>query len=106
MVGAHVGFEGVAYRAGSARTSPGPAVIVTPYLQPELVAEFPSTAGCVADVGGTLSHAAIVARELGYPVMVLPGSTETIRDGDWIAVAPDGAIQLRRPSKSREPSRP
>ena len=45
-------------------------------------------------MGGALSHAAIVARELDYPVLVLPGCFETIADGDLVEVAADGSMEL------------
>lgn len=47
----------------------------------------------VIDVGGVLSHGAIVARELGIPgVINVRNGTREIRDGDRIRV--DGAKGL------------
>ena len=41
----------------------------------------------VVDIGGQLSHAAVVARELGVPCVMNTGSgTRTLRDGDQIRV--------------------
>jgi pyruvate,water dikinase len=98
MVGAPVAFEGVARFEGSGAGSGGSVseVLVTSFLKPELVARFPRCSGCITEVGGTLSHAAIVAREMGFPVLVLPGSTTTLRDGDRIEVRADGTIRLER----------
>jgi pyruvate,water dikinase len=51
---------------------------------------FPRAAAVVTDVGAPLSHAAIVARELGIPAVVGCGDATTrIRTGDRIRV--DGA---------------
>lgn len=51
---------------------------------------FPRAAAVVTDVGAPLSHAAIVARELGIPAVVGCGNaTGLIRDGDRLRV--DGA---------------
>lgn len=46
--------------------------------------------GVVTETGGTLSHAAIVARERGIPaVLAVDGATTVLRDGVTITV--DGA---------------
>jgi phosphoenolpyruvate synthase/pyruvate phosphate dikinase len=48
---------------------------------------FPVAAGIVTDVGAPLSHAAIVARELGIPAVVGCGNaTMVIRTGDVVRV--------------------
>jgi rifampicin phosphotransferase len=48
---------------------------------------FPRAAAVVTDVGAPLSHAAIVARELGIPAVVGCGSATTrLRTGDWVRV--------------------
>ena len=48
---------------------------------------FPRAAAVVTDVGAPLSHAAIVARELGIPAVVGCGNATTrLRSGDRIRV--------------------
>jgi pyruvate,water dikinase len=48
---------------------------------------FPRAAAVVTDVGAPLSHAAIVARELGIPAVVGCGSATTrLRTGDRVLV--------------------
>ena len=48
---------------------------------------FPRAAAVVTDVGAPLSHAAIVARELGIPAVVGAGNaTARLRDGDRVRV--------------------
>jgi pyruvate,water dikinase len=48
---------------------------------------FPRAAAVVTDVGAPLSHAAIVARELGIPAVVGCGNaTMRIATGDWLRV--------------------
>jgi phosphohistidine swiveling domain-containing protein len=48
------------------------------------------SAAIVVDIGGMVSHAAVVARELGIPAVVNTRcGTELLRDGDWVRV--DGA---------------
>jgi pyruvate,water dikinase len=48
---------------------------------------FPRAAAVVTDVGGSLSHAAIVARELGIPAVVGCGdATSRLKTGDLVLV--------------------
>jgi pyruvate,water dikinase len=48
---------------------------------------FPRAAAVVTDVGAPLSHAAIVARELGIPAVVGCGNaTMRVHTGDWLRV--------------------
>jgi pyruvate,water dikinase len=98
MVSVARGFRGEVRRVDE---DPPPAlhggeVLLTRYLEPRLAGWFPLGAGCIADHGGSLSHAAIVARELGRPVLILPGSTGTLRDGDHVVVEADGTITVTR----------
>ncbi|SDM38750.1 PEP/pyruvate-binding domain-containing protein [Actinomyces ruminicola] len=66
-------------------------VLVCPFTDPSWTPLFSLAAGVVADAGGPLSHAAIVAREYGIPaVLGADGATAGIRDGDLIEV--DGSV--------------
>jgi pyruvate,water dikinase len=48
---------------------------------------FPRAAAIVTDIGGALSHAAIVARELGIPAVVgCSDATMHLRTGDRVRV--------------------
>ncbi|HZE38225.1 MAG TPA: PEP/pyruvate-binding domain-containing protein [Stackebrandtia sp.] len=54
---------------------------------------FPRAAAVVTDIGATLSHAAIVARELGIPAVVGCGNaTGRLRDGDRVRVNGDTGV--------------
>lgn len=51
---------------------------------------FPSAGGILVERGSTLSHSAVVARELGIPAVVgIPGLTKILRMGDRVRM--DGA---------------
>jgi pyruvate,water dikinase len=48
---------------------------------------FAIASGVITEVGGILSHGAIVAREYGIPaVMSIPNATNKIKDGQTITV--------------------
>lgn len=65
-------------------------ILITRATTPSYNALLPLLSGIVTDRGGTLSHAALVAREYGIPAVVGTGNaTELIRDGARIRV--DGA---------------
>jgi len=71
----------------------GPVILVTPVTDPVWSSLFLRFAAVVTEMGGILSHAAIVAREYGIPIVVsLPEATCRIQDGQRIRV--DGAAGL------------
>lgn len=60
-------------------------ILVVPYADSGWAPLLAQSGGLVADVGGRLSHGAIVAREYGIPaVMNLQNATSTLRDGQTI----------------------
>jgi pyruvate,water dikinase len=63
---------------------------------------FLVAAGIVTELGGPLSHAAVVAREFGVPSVVnVVGATRAIRTGDLLRVDGDrGIVTLERPPLS------
>ena len=65
---------------------------------------FPRAAAVVTDVGAPLSHAAIVARELGIPAVVGCGSATTrLRTGDWVRVdGGQGTVEILGARESTE----
>ena len=71
-------------------------ILVCTYTDPEWTPLFALAAGVVVDTGGTLSHAAIVAREYGIPAVLATGdATLKLKDGDMILVnASDGTVSI------------
>ena len=59
---------------------------------------FPRAAAVVTDVGAPISHAAIVARELGIPAVVGCGNaTMRLHSGDWVRVdGGKGTVEVLR----------
>jgi pyruvate,water dikinase len=62
-------------------------ILVCPVTNPTWSPLFQRIAAAVSDIGGSMSHAAIVAREFGMPAVVGTGTaTQRIRDGQRIRV--------------------
>jgi phosphohistidine swiveling domain-containing protein len=62
-------------------------ILVAPLTNPVWTPLFAIAGGLVTDVGGILSHGAIVAREYGIPaVMSVSGATEQLVDGQLVTV--------------------
>lgn len=70
------------------RMEPGD-VLVTPTTTPAFNAVLAIAGGLVVEEGGLVSHAAVMARELGIPAVVgVPGAVDTIVDGATVEVDP------------------
>ena len=62
-------------------------ILVAPITAPSWAPVFPRIQACVTDIGGMMSHAAIVCREYGVPAVTGTGfGTDTIKTGDRIRV--------------------
>jgi phosphohistidine swiveling domain-containing protein len=60
-------------------------IVVLPTMEPTLTPIFPLVGGLVTEMGGLLSHAAILAREYGLPAVVgVHDATRRLRDGDRV----------------------
>ncbi|MFD7298190.1 rifamycin-inactivating phosphotransferase [Streptomyces sp. NPDC059897] len=71
-------------------------ILVTAYTDPSWSPLFVAVAGLVTEVGGLMTHGAVVAREYGLPAVVgVAGATRLIRDGQRIRVhGTDGYVEL------------
>jgi pyruvate,water dikinase len=62
-------------------------ILVAPLTNPVWTPLFAIASGVITEVGGILSHGAIVAREYGIPaVMSVPGATVQVSDGQKITI--------------------
>jgi len=62
-------------------------ILVAPTTSPSWAPAFSKIGACVTDVGGVMSHAAIVCREYGMPAVVGTGhATKIIQSGQMIEV--------------------
>lgn len=77
--------------------SPGD-ILVVQNCEPYWALYFPLIAGFIAECGGTLSHAAILAREYQIPaVSGITAATKTIKSGDLVAIDGEkGTVMIKR----------
>ncbi|MCK6432533.1 MAG: PEP-utilizing enzyme, mobile region [Burkholderiaceae bacterium] len=73
-------------------------ILVAPTTSPSWAPAFAKIGACVTDVGGVMSHAAIVCREYGMPAVVGTGhATKIIKTGMLLRVdGSTGAITIAR----------
>jgi pyruvate,water dikinase len=71
-------------------------ILVTAYTDPGWTPAFLAIKGLVTEVGGLMTHGAVIAREYGLPAVVgVEHATRLIRDGQRIRVhGTDGYIEL------------
>ncbi|MEV4197105.1 rifamycin-inactivating phosphotransferase [Micromonospora globbae] len=71
-------------------------ILVTAYTDPSWTALFVAVAGLVTEVGGLMTHGAVIAREYGLPAVVgVVDATRRIRDGQRIRVhGTDGYVEI------------
>jgi len=68
-------------------------ILVCPVTAPSWAPVFGKIGAAVSDIGGTMSHAAIVAREYGMPAVVGTGmATKRIKTGQRIRVDGDAGV--------------
>jgi len=71
-------------------------ILVTAYTDPSWTPAFVAIKGLVTEVGGLMTHGAVIAREYGLPAVVgVDRATRLIRDGQRIRVhGTDGYIEI------------
>ena len=68
------------------RIQPGD-ILVCKQFRPAWTSVFSRVAGVAVELGGTLSHGSILAREYGVPMVInVPQLCANVHDGDWITV--------------------
>lgn len=71
-------------------------ILVTPFTDPGWTPLFVSIKGLVTEVGGLMTHGAVIAREYGLPAVVgVENATKLIKDGQRIRVhGTEGYIEI------------
>jgi pyruvate,water dikinase len=69
-------------------------IIVTAVIDPGMASVFGLAGGVIADMGGTLSHGAIIVREYGIPAVVnVAHATSVLKDGERVKLnATEGLV--------------
>jgi phosphohistidine swiveling domain-containing protein len=84
--GVSEGIARVIRSPAGARLDPG-EVLVAPSTDPGWTPLFLTASALVMEMGGMMSHGAVVAREYGIPAVVgVPDATERIRTGEHVVV--------------------
>ena len=93
----------VILRMAEADLEPGD-ILVTAYTDPSWTPLFVTVAGLVTEVGGLMTHGAVIAREYGLPAVVgVQHATRLIRDGQRIRVhGTEGYIEILEPAEGRD----
>jgi len=62
-------------------------ILVAPYTDPGWTPLLSLAAGLVTEVGGLMTHGAVVAREYGIPAVVaVDNATKILKDGQYVRV--------------------
>jgi pyruvate,water dikinase len=71
-------------------------ILVTSFTDPSWTPLFVSIKGLVTEVGGLMTHGAVIAREYGLPAIVgVENATDLIKDGETIRVnGTDGYVEV------------
>jgi len=71
-------------------------ILVTAFTDPSWTPAFPLVSALVTEVGGLMTHGAVIAREYGLPAVVgVEHATRLIADGQRIRVhGADGYVEL------------
>ena len=79
-------------------------ILVARFTNPAWTPLFPIAGGIITEVGGWLSHAAIVAREYGVTAIVgVKGVLDTLEDGELLRLCADGGVErIRRERRSED----
>ncbi|HZG38333.1 MAG TPA: glycerol-3-phosphate acyltransferase [Nodosilinea sp.] len=84
----------------------GPFILVVPYTDAGWAPLLARAQGLIAEVGGRLSHGAIVAREYGIPaVMDITNATQRLHTGQWVRLDGEtGTVEVLEPPSSELPA--
>jgi pyruvate,water dikinase len=79
-----------------------PFILVVPYTDAGWTPLLARAKGLIAEVGGRLSHGAIIAREYGIPaVMDVAHATDRLHDGQWVRLnGQSGLVEVIEPPLS------
>lgn len=79
----------------AAEVDPGD-ILITTFTDPSWTPLFVAISGLVTEIGGLMTHGAVIAREYGLPAVVgVANATQLVRDGQRIRVnGTDGVVEI------------
>jgi pyruvate,water dikinase len=91
----------------SMETGDSPFILVVPYTDAGWAPLLARAKGLIAEVGGRLSHGAIIAREYGIPaVMDVTNATRRLHTGQWVRLDGErGTVEVLDPPDDQPPLR-
>lgn len=94
-VGTVEGIARVVLRLEDAKLNSG-EILIAPYTDPGWTPLFISIKGLITEVGGTMTHGSVVAREYGIPAVVgIDNATKIIKDDSLIRVdGTEGFVEI------------
>lgn len=89
------GYAKVVLHPEEAKLNPG-EIMIAPFTDPGWTPLFHSAKALVMEVGGMMTHGAVVAREYGIPAVVgIDNATEILKDGTYIRIdGSEGYVQI------------
>lgn len=83
----------------AAGMAPG-TILVSPVVGPSWGPLYSLAGGLIVEMGGTLSHGAILAREYGLPAVTnIPGATRALKTGDRVLLNANIGVVWRAPER-------
>jgi pyruvate,water dikinase len=82
-------------------------ILVLPVVGPSWGPLYSVAGGLIIEMGGNLSHGAILAREYGLPAVTnIPGATRALRSGDRVFLNANTGIIWRAPERPQRAAVP
>jgi pyruvate,water dikinase len=78
-------------------------ILVARFTDPTWTPLFSRASGVITEIGGWLSHTAIVAREMGLAGIVnVRDATKSLKTGDLVRLRPDGIVEIDEKARRHE----
>ncbi len=89
------GYARIVLHPNEANLHPG-EIMIAPFTDPGWTPLFHSARGLVMEVGGMMTHGAVVAREYGIPAVVgIDNATEMIKNGQYVRInGTEGYVEI------------
>ncbi|MGJ8639887.1 MAG: PEP/pyruvate-binding domain-containing protein [Opitutaceae bacterium] len=79
----------IVFKPSSVEAFEAGSILVCPSTDPSWTPLFAKVGGLILERGGSLSHGAVVAREMGLPAVVFDGATSFYKEGELLTVDAD-----------------